>query len=191
MSANAFWPAVGCVGYAVAFVIAVWMCFLIVDDLLRDWRVRRKVNLKKSDLVRLSTTVSGRSEAIDAIEKQTGERLSVSDFESMARRSLPKESYYQRLIMDSVGAHYRGHRLFMYKAAAGPYSRQGIPDIWGIIDGRVFALEVKRPFIGEPTGIQMETISEINRAGGYAAVVHNPNEAYAVIDRALRAGRGK
>ena len=68
---------------------------------------------------------------------------------------------------------------------AGPYSRRGIPDICAIIHGRFFALEVKRPDIGRLSNIQAQTIREIQRAGGIAAVVSYPEQALAIIQNAL------
>ena len=71
---------------------------------------------------------------------------------------------------------------FVWKAAAGPYSRQGIPDVCAIIDGRFYGFEIKRPFIGELSKIQEETIKAIRAAGGVAAVVSFPEQANKVID---------
>ena len=86
-----------------------------------------------------------------------------------------KESFYQAKIIRWLKGAYPG--AFVWKAAAGPYSRGGIPDICAIIDGRFFGFEVKRPGIGKLTKLQEQTIRQINAAGGFAAVVSTPADA--------------
>ena len=57
-----------------------------------------------------------------------------------------KESFYQAKIIRWLKEQYPG--AFVWKAQAGPYCRQGIPDICAIINGHFFGLEVKRPEVG-------------------------------------------
>ena len=90
-----------------------------------------------------------------------------------------KESFYQAKIIRWLKGTYPG--AFVWKAAAGPYSRGGIPDICAIIDGHFFGFEVKRPEVGRLSKIQEQTIKEINAAGGTAAVVSYPAQAMEVI----------
>lgn len=98
----------------------------------------------------------------------------------MASKAAPhKESYYQSRIIKWLKDTYPG--AFVWKAAAGPYSRGGIPDICAIIDGHFFGFEVKRPEVGRLSKIQEQTIKEINAAGGTAAVVSYPEQAEKVI----------
>lgn len=92
---------------------------------------------------------------------------------------LPKECVYQSKIIHAIKAAYPD--AFVWKAAAGPYSRRGIPDICAIIKGRYFGLEVKRPFVGELSKIQEQTIKDICAAGGVAGVVSFPEEAIKLI----------
>lgn len=90
------------------------------------------------------------------------------------REHLPKESYYQ----DKIIKHIR--KLFplsvVWKEAAGAYSRQGIPDVTAVINGRYYGFEVKRPFVGVLSKIQEQTIKRIRAAGGRAYVVTYPAE---------------
>ena len=58
---------------------------------------------------------------------------------------------------------------FVWKAQAGPYQRAGLPDIMAVIDGRFYAIEVKRPG-GKATRLQTATMKAINAAGGKAFV---------------------
>ena len=90
-----------------------------------------------------------------------------------------KESFYQAKIVRWLQETYPG--AFIWKAAAGPYSRGGIPDICAIIDGHFFGFEVKRPKVGRRSKIQERTIKEINAAGGTAAVVSFPEQVEKII----------
>ncbi len=90
-----------------------------------------------------------------------------------------KESWYQARIIRWLKDNYPD--AFVWKAQAGPYCRQGIPDICAIIDGHFFGFEVKRPEVGRLSKIQEQTIKEINAAGGTAAVVSYPAQAMEVI----------
>jgi len=121
-----------------------------------------------------------RSEMMDWIKKKSGKPISAADFDKLMREALPKESYYQTAVMKWIQEAYPS--AFVWKAAAGPYSRQGIPDVCAIIDGRFYGFEIKRPFIGELSKIQEETIKAIRAAGGAAAVVSFPEQAKKVID---------
>ena len=92
-----------------------------------------------------------------------------------------KESYYQARIIRWLKDQYPS--AFVWKAAAGPYSLGGIPDICAIIDGNFFGFEVKRPEVGRLSKLQEQAIRKINAAGGTAAVVSYPAQAQEVIDR--------
>lgn len=90
-----------------------------------------------------------------------------------------RESDYQTAIIKylrSIPA------AFAWKAAAGPYSYGGIPDVCAVIDGRFYGFEVKRPG-GKPTELQKQAISKINAAGGTAAVVTFVSEVKEIVER--------
>lgn len=93
-----------------------------------------------------------------------------------------KESFYQARIIKWLKQEYPD--AFVWKAQAGPYCRQGIPDICAIIDGHFFGFEVKRPDVGRLSKIQEQTIKEINAAGGIAAVVSYPEQVERIIQAA-------
>ena len=92
-----------------------------------------------------------------------------------------KESFYQAKIVRWLKETYPG--AFVWKAAAGPYSRGGIPDICAIINGHFFGFEVKRPEVGRLSKIQEQTILEINQAGGTALVVSYPEQVKEAVDK--------
>ena len=97
-----------------------------------------------------------------------------------ADRTCHKESWYQAKIIKWLKEAHPD--AFVWKAQAGPYCRQGIPDICAIIDGHFFGFEVKRPELGRLSKIQEQTIKKINAAGGTAAVVSFPAQVQEVID---------
>ena len=90
-----------------------------------------------------------------------------------------KESYYQTNILRWLRDTYPA--AFIWKAAAGPYSQGGIPDICAIIDGHFYGFEVKRPEGGRLSRLQELTIEKINTAGGTAAVVSYPADCERII----------
>lgn len=97
----------------------------------------------------------------------------------MSTTTIHKESFYQAKIIKWLKEQYPG--AFVWKAQAGPYCRQGIPDICAIIDGHFFGFEVKRPELGRLSKIQEQTLKEIDAAGGTTAVVSYPEE----VERAI------
>ena len=106
-----------------------------------------------------------------------------TEAEKYLRAHLPKESYYQ----DKIIKHIREliPSAFVWKAAAGPYSRQGIPDVCAIVNGRYYSFEVKRPFIGVLSRIQERTIMQIRAAGGKAYVVTYPSEVAKILQEEI------
>lgn len=103
--------------------------------------------------------------------------------EKYLRQYLPKESYYQ----DKIIKHIRKlvPSAFVWKATVGPYSRQGIPDICAVINGRYYGFEVKRPFIGVLSKIQEQTIKQIRAAGGEAYVVTYVAEVTQILQKEI------
>lgn len=116
--------------------------------------------------------------AIVYLRKEMG-CASAKDAEEYLRKHLPKESYYQDKIIKFLKDTHP--TAFVWKAAAGPYSRQGIPDVCAVINGRYYGFEVKRPYIGVLSTIQEQTIEKIRAAGGVAAVVCFPEEVKQII----------
>lgn len=95
------------------------------------------------------------------------------------REHLPKESYYQDKIIKHIKELIPS--AFVWKAAAGAYSRQGIPDVCAVINGHYYGFEVKRPLIGVLSKIQEQTIKQIREAGGRAYVVTYTDEVTRIL----------
>ena len=100
--------------------------------------------------------------------------------EKYLREKIPKESYYQDKIISFLKKTYP--KGVAWKEAAGAYSRQGIPDVTFILDGRYYGFEIKRPFLGVLSRIQEQTIKKIRAAGGIAEVVTFPEEVKRIVE---------
>lgn len=124
-----------------------------------------------------------KTEAIDYILKESKPGMTRSEAEKILLQKIPKESYYQSRIIRYLKAKYP--LAFVWKAAAGPYSYNGIPDVCMILDGRYYGFEVKRPFIGKASAMQLQTIDMIRRAGGMAGIV----TTVADVEKLIREGR--
>lgn len=99
--------------------------------------------------------------------------------EAYIRERMPKESYFQKKIIEWINTNIPN--CIIWKEAAGPYSRQGLPDITCIVNGKYFGFEVKRPFIGKLSEIQRRTIEKIRVAGGRVEVVSFPSEVAKIL----------
>ena len=136
--------------------------------------------LNKAEILRQSRVLN-RHEMKTLIMQMLGwtKRMSKSEFEKILRNVIPEESYYQTKIMEWLREEYP--TAFVWKAAAGPYSQGGIPDVCAVIDGKYYGFEVKRPYLGVTSQLQKQTIKKIIAAGGVAAVVTFVEDVEAVI----------
>lgn len=123
-----------------------------------------------------------KSEVVAYIMAEKGCK-SVKEAEKYLLQHLPKESYYQGKIIKFLQESYPDGCV--WKEAAGPYSRQGIPDVTFIRNGQYYGFEVKRPYIGVLSPIQEQMIIKIRAAGGIAEVVTFPEEVQKIVE-----GRG-
>ena len=142
-----------------------------------DRNKRIKIN---TAALRAEVRTRTKSEMLIWLRNVTGRQITAAGFDAIMLDNLPDEAYYQTEVMEYIRDNYPGS--FVWKAAAGPYSRQGIPDVCAVIEGHFFGFELKRPFIGRPSKIQERTILEIQKAGGTAAVVSFWHQAKEVIE---------
>lgn len=124
-----------------------------------------------------------KAEVIQHLKSTKESCRTTAQAEEYLRVHLPKESYYQEKIIKHIRKILPS--AFVWKAAAGPYSRQGMPDICAIINGRYYGFEVKRPFIGVLSKIQEQTIKRIHEAGGKAYVVTYPDEVTRILQKEI------
>ena len=106
--------------------------------------------------------------AIAIIQKEERARTKKEAL-GIARKRIPKESYYQDKIRKRLRQKYP--EGFCRKISQGVYAEAGIPDLLFIYEGHYFGFEVKRPLVGRLSDIQRRTIRLIEKAGGTAAVV--------------------
>jgi hypothetical protein len=60
-------------------------------------------------------------------------------------------------------------------------ARAGTPDLLFLRDGQFFALEIKTE-TGHPTRAQLDVISEINAAGGFATIGHGLDRCLKILE---------
>ncbi len=99
----------------------------------------------------------------------------------IARDKIPKESYYQRKILEALRDAFPTGRW--RKNAAGIGQDSGEPDLIGCLDGKFIAVEVKRPLIGALTALQERAIRDIRAAGGCAMVATYPDEVVTSVQK--------
>lgn len=121
-----------------------------------------------------------KEEAIAYIQENVYGCAQVKHARKYLQEHLPKESYYQDKIIKFLKETYP--EAFVWKEAAGPYSRQGIPDVSFVKDGQYYGFEVKRPFVGVLSKIQEQTIKKIRAAGGIAEVVTFPEDVRKIVE---------
>lgn len=117
--------------------------------------------------------------AIAIIQKEARARTKKEAL-AIARKKIPKESYYQDKIRKILRQKYP--EGFCRKISQGVYAEAGIPDLLFIYEGHYFGFEVKRPLVGRLSDIQRRTIRLIEKAGGTAAVVCWPEEAIKTVE---------
>jgi len=94
-------------------------------------------------------------------------------------KEIPLERVFQKKIKDYLST-IPG--CCVWKVNQGAYSSSGIPDIHCVINGKFFAFEVKRPWIGKETKLQREMVEKINNAGGRAEFVSFVYEVKEVLE---------
>ena len=116
------------------------------------------------------------------VEGEIGKPISEKELDNLLRDRLPKEAEYQAKILEWLKEEYPD--AFVWKAAAGPYTQVGIPDICAIINGRFYGFEVKRPCLGKLGPMQALAIKRIKDAGGCGGVVSFPSDVLWIITEA-------
>ena len=77
-----------------------------------------------------------------------------------------------------------GGDLYIFKMHGGPHSPTGVPDLIMCYRGVFVGMEVKMPArAAKVTEVQAYHLNSIRRAGGYSAVVTNPEEGVAILKK--------
>lgn len=116
--------------------------------------------------------------------QQKGTVTTYAEAERWARENVPKESFFQKKILTYLRDLVRKGTIdgYVWKDAAGMYQSAGFPDVSIITGGKYFGFEVKRPFLGKPSALQIKTIEAIRSGGGIVEVVSYVSE----VERILR-----
>lgn len=116
--------------------------------------------------------------------KSNGTVKTYAEADHWARENIPKEKYYQGKVLSYLRDLIKTGALegYVWKDAAGLYQSAGFPDVSIITGGKYFGFEVKRPFLGKPSALQLKTIEEIRSGGGIVDVVSYVSE----VERILR-----
>lgn len=112
-------------------------------------------------------------------EQKLGLKLTAEKTEKILNDKIPPEQWYQTKIIAAIKEEYPS--AFVRKISAGVYAERGFPDVLAIINGQYYGIEVKRPFFGKPSQLQLVTIEAIKKAGGTAGIAHLPIEAMEII----------
>jgi len=118
----------------------------------------------------------------DIIAEVAAERkCSRKDAEKYVRDHVPKESVYQKKVMEGLKREFPD--AYVVKVAQGQYSTAGIPDVMCIVGGQYFGFEIKRPIFGVISPLQRRTAELIGKAGGIVGFVTYPEEAVGIVRR--------
>lgn len=115
--------------------------------------------------------------------QQKGTVTTYKEAERWARESIPKESYFQKKILEYLRGLIKTGAIdgYVWKDAAGMYQSAGFPDVSIITGGKYFGFEVKRPFLGTPSALQLKTIEAIRSGGGIVEVVSYVSEVEQIL----------
>lgn len=71
-----------------------------------------------------------------------------------------------------------------WKVHGSAFQESGQPDLDGVVDGISFKFEVKIPFTGKPSQLQLETLAEWREVGSIACIVETPQQAVSLVKAA-------
>lgn len=78
-----------------------------------------------------------------------------------------------------------------WKVHGSAFQESGQPDIDGVCGGISFKFEVKEPFEGEPSEIQLQTLAEWRDEGAIACIVETPEQAISLVKAAQEASANR
>lgn len=99
--------------------------------------------------------------------------------EKYLRAHIPAESVYQKKIIDFLRKYPKAK---VWKICQGPGAAKGIPDVHALIDGKFFVFEVKRPYFGQASDLQINFLKEVRDAGGYGGIVVFPEDVSKIVE---------
>lgn len=120
---------------------------------------------------------------LNAYLKAQGITSGKAETEKWAAANIPKESYFQRKILEYLRGLIKSGQIkgYVWKEAAGLYQSAGLPDVNLITGGRYFGFEVKRPLLGKPSELQRVTAEQLRAGGGVVEFVSYVSEVEAIL----------
>lgn len=92
------------------------------------------------------------------------------------RKTIKKLPITEADITKQIRDYLNYKNIFHWKQWQGPMSQpRGVSDIIGIINGKFFAIEIKKPR-GQPTDHQINFMASVRSAGGIAFVAYGIEE---------------
>lgn len=115
--------------------------------------------------------------------KAEGITPNMDETRKWAAANIPKESYFQRKILEYLRGLVKSHRIegYVWKDAASLYQGRGFPDVNIITGGKYFGFEVKRPILGQPSDLQKVTAAQLRAGGGVVEFVSYVSEVEAIL----------
>lgn len=86
----------------------------------------------------------------------------------------------EKAITERIISNLRELGFFVFKVHGGPMQQAGLPDLFAVFAGRLFAIEVKRPG-GQTTKLQARTLERLAAVGAFTAVVNSWEELEAML----------
>ena len=88
--------------------------------------------------------------------------------------------FSEKEITHSIRSLLKQFQIFHWKNFGGPMGEKGVSDLLGCYQGKMLALEVKKPG-GRPSPEQLRFIENVKANGGIAAIVHSIDEVIELL----------
>lgn len=84
-------------------------------------------------------------------------------------------AHAEKAVEDHLKKTLKAQHLWYTKFFANSFTNKGVPDILACYQGKLLALEIKKPIGGQPTPIQLQNLKQIAKNGGLAFVTSDRN----------------
>lgn len=100
--------------------------------------------------------------------------------DSRCHYDMTEKQITEKQITEKIIKALKQHGYWVLKVHGGPMQKSGIPDILACRNGRLLAIEVKRPG-GRVTAIQRKRLAELEAAGADVVVITSVDEALSIM----------
>lgn len=109
-----------------------------------------------------------------------GKCKNTKEFKQWFQKNVPLESALQKKILNYLK---KREDCVCWKVHNGMYCQGGVPDIICIKEGMFYGFEVKRPWVGKPSALQLNMKRAIERVGGTMAMVSWVEEVKEILEK--------